>query len=251
MNEVIVVGYPRSGNTWLARLIADALDSPLVGLPSKGAIPIGQEGQNRPGKHLIRQLHLTPTDDDDSDLAIPNPYRFYVRNWTGEKIVLIMRDIRDVTVSTMHYWEIATLPETIRKMAIVEWPMGAADRWDRYNHTWLNCSVLASVIKYEELSANPLLVLQGLLQTLDLAPAFDLSEVIERQSIETRRRGFTGLNRYHPYGPTIQLKNLRKGIVGDWRNCFTRETAEMVHNEYFETMQEFGYETNPDWWREL
>jgi hypothetical protein len=25
----------------------------------------------------------------------------------------------------------------------------------------------------------------------------------------------------HPYGKTIQLKHLRKGIVGDWRNHFS------------------------------
>ena len=30
-NKVIITGYPKSGNTWLTRLIAEALDSPVIG----------------------------------------------------------------------------------------------------------------------------------------------------------------------------------------------------------------------------
>lgn len=33
-----VVGYPKSGNTWLARLLGDALNSPVTSYPSLGAL---------------------------------------------------------------------------------------------------------------------------------------------------------------------------------------------------------------------
>jgi len=29
-NDILIVGYPRSGNTWISRLLGDALNSPVA-----------------------------------------------------------------------------------------------------------------------------------------------------------------------------------------------------------------------------
>jgi hypothetical protein len=58
MVDVFVTGIPRSGNTYLSRLIGDALDSPVGG--ARGAVALATEGQDRPGQHRVMQLHLLP-----------------------------------------------------------------------------------------------------------------------------------------------------------------------------------------------
>lgn len=249
MTEVIVVGYPKSGNTWTARLIADALDSPLVGLGNQ-AVPIGQEGLDRLGQHTVRQLHLLPRDDQYYDQAIPGPHTFAISCWRGEKIVLVIRDPRDVAVSCMAYWDIKTLTDTITAMAGCGWPIATPATWSEYNRLWSNLPV--ATVRYEHLLEDAHGVLFVLLNQLGIESVNDLAAVVERQSFAIRKSSFeTMRGHWHPYGAGIQLKNMRKGQAGDWRNHFTRETARLFHDCFYEAMDEFGYEHNPDWWREL
>jgi len=61
--EIIVTGYPKSGNTWAARLIAECLDSPVVGFfnePDNNEIAI--EGLEREGTFKIYKSHSPPSE---------------------------------------------------------------------------------------------------------------------------------------------------------------------------------------------
>lgn len=247
-NDIIVVGHPKSGNTWLSRLLADALDSRLVGLPPR-AVPIGEEGLSRPGLYTVRQLHLVPIYDDDCTEAINGPYTFAVKKWTDERIVLIMRDPRDVAVSCMFYWEIQSLATTIEAMHTRGWPIAIPLTWADFNRAWIKLDV--PVIRYEQLLNDTLTTLTLLLGHWQIDPVHDLAAVIERQSFATRRKQFEEMKHYSPYGTGIQLKNMRKGAAGDWVNHFHKNTAAMFHTYFFEAMKEFNYEQDPKWWTHL
>jgi hypothetical protein len=48
MVDVIIVGYPKSGNTWVTRLVAELIGCPVVGFLDYDDQPeIAREGLNR------------------------------------------------------------------------------------------------------------------------------------------------------------------------------------------------------------
>ena len=44
---------------------------------------------------------------------------------------------------------------------------------------------------------------------------------------------------------------MRKGIVGDWRNHFDRETAKMFNDHFGQFMLEQGYVDDLEWWKDV
>ena len=77
---IYVVGFPKSGNTWLARLISETLDSNLA---PNNSIDAADFSENRKGKYIIFKQH---TDENISDIS-------------KSSVIYIIRDVRDVLVS--------------------------------------------------------------------------------------------------------------------------------------------------------
>ena len=44
------------------------------------------------------------------------------------------------------------------------------------------------------------------------------------------------------YGKSIQLKAMRKGVIGDWKNYFTPKDHDLMVTAFGETMQWLGYD---------
>ena len=89
--RILVVGYPKSGNTWLTKLVAALVDCPSKGyLEQDERIEISQEGLNRNSNyecwkshHMLHELQETISCND--------------------KIIYIVRDPRDLAISATHY----------------------------------------------------------------------------------------------------------------------------------------------------
>ena len=86
-----VVGYPKSGTTWLTRLIGDALDSPTGSGYALHDREPATEGWDRPGPYLVLKSHHSGYDLPD-----------HLRPASGDRpapVIYLVRDIRDVVVS--------------------------------------------------------------------------------------------------------------------------------------------------------
>jgi hypothetical protein len=224
--EVVwVVGCPKSGNTWLTRLVAEALDSPS-GDSNKVSLPPSAEGFNRPGKYYVFHEHLMR--------------RRYVP--AENKVIFIIRDLRDVIVSAKYYWKIDTIDGGIDKISY---------RWVKINHYWYNEDRATSYIRYEQLIDNAPYHLGRVLNEIGVAPAKDLNEVVANQEINTKRKYIEKHGHTMPYGLEGQRGMLRKGIVGDWRNHFSKENAKRVHDEFYDMLNSLGYENDPEWWEKV
>jgi hypothetical protein len=248
-NHIIVVGYPKSGNTWLSRLLGDAMNAPVRGYMN--ALPLASEGHDRDSQYTVMQLHLKPV-HHALESAVPNPYRFSVPKWNNHRIVHIIRDPRDVCVAVKYYWHIKDIKDAIMAVGEALPPVKVHGTWDKYVRDWSRVDEKMVVTTfYENLHANPAGHVEYILKKLNLKPVNDLEEVAQRQSIDARRKQLERDGEDHPYGSTIQTHNLRKGIVGDWRNEFNRTHAWLIE-EYFGNMLEFyGYEHNREWWKEI
>jgi sulfotransferase family protein len=97
MSNIYVVGFPKSGNTWLVRLLARALKAEVKKYPMDGITPdIAADINNEiliKSKHKITKTHFTP-DDFFKTYNIKNIH----------KIVYIKRDILDVLISSFFYF---------------------------------------------------------------------------------------------------------------------------------------------------
>lgn len=241
MTTVYVLGYPKSGTTWLSRLLGDVLDSPVGAVfpPSSGKA-IATEGENRKGSHYIRQGHAMPIQTEGGPV-VPATHSFAYKNLTDEKIVLVLRDPRDIMVSGAHHWGRALIPY-IHCCGKGDWPMphgGGLVRWVR---RWLDLNIHDCLTRYEDLLTDTEGELRRILQKLDLQPVNDLKAVVERQSFAKRRKWTEAHGSSLNYGRDFQLRFLRKGVVGDWKNRFGPEEIALCEEYFGDLIRELGYE---------
>lgn len=251
--DIYVVGYPRSGSTWTSRLLGDLLNSPVTGLGD--AHPLAEEGLQRTGPYVVRQLHLQISLDASYDTLVPNPHTLAVRRWKpGDLIVFVYRDPRDVAVSAWKYWDIDSLAKTIQRMGGTQDPLVPFGTWQKFMSDWLSAPILCGTVRYETLLHVPMWSLCHLLSGLNI-PIPDeprIQATIDRQNImEKRKQIAASPEDEYMYGHEIQLKHLRKGIAGDWKNWFTQREGELAEAYFGELMRWLKYTESDHWWKGL
>jgi len=229
--EVFTSGYPRSGNTWLDRILSDLLCAPMQETPDVDKKTVYADNII-PERYVIRKTHWRP-----------HEYLGVGFNNGPSRMVFIHRDPRDVAVSVMHYRDKGeNLEQIIRGM--VE-PCSNADehifkhgRYQSIVGEWLLSGRADVVIKYEDLHSDFINVVESIARALPVP-------VTEQMvlAVEVRQR-FDKWKPTHPH-------SMRKGIVGDWRNFFKRCHGEMITDSLGELMQSTGYVNDLDWWRDL
>lgn len=245
MHEIIVVGYPKSGNTWLSRLIGDLMDYPIVGF--EDAVPIAAEGADRAGDGIVRQLHLMPGNSKYPHF-ITGPHTVNTAYYGDENIVHIVRDPRDVAVSIDAYWELGDLARTLESV------MGKGDTplwgtgWREFVESWRASKLPHFTAFYNDLCSDAAATLKQITTSFGLTPANSIEEVVRRQSFDVRRAALEENGNNLPYGAGIQLKNLRLGKSGDWVNHFDEEHKRIAHRLFGDYLMLYGYESSPLWW---
>lgn len=244
--DICVCGWPRSGNTLAARLLGEALNSPVTGW--EAAVPLATEGLDRIGEYTIRQIHLRPIEGSIKNPFIQSAVEANRFGWQGEKAVYVKRDPRDVAVSAKHYWELDSIKTTITAMAYGDNPFRPFHAWSEFNLAWLDEIRLGFfpvyIVSFESLVKDRAFALFTLLHDMGLADYFtkEIKTAYEAQSFENKRKEIEAeKDCKRPYGQTIQLKHMRKGIVGDWKNEFSAEDKTLAKYHFEDTARKMGY----------
>lgn len=223
MVNVYVSGFPRSGTTWLSRLLSGVLDSPLTNLTGE---PVSTDFcATGEGDHTVIKTH------------------WMSHEWDGQgKAVFIQRDPRDVAVSAAHYvgvsWE-----RIVDNMCV--W---SRDEFDKTRHIfhvqgtyypfvqgWMNRSD-AIHTTYEKLHKSGPNELYRIAIQLGVQTKFRVVQAVyDKQRFELH-------NSKHPH-------SLWRGRVGNWREYFTPEQGRVITSYLGTLMMEQGYIKELDWWK--
>ena len=187
------------------------------------------------------------------------------------KIVHIVRDGRDVVVSSAHHrWNNATdvgghrnlTPDQVAKREAYRSDPSAflatgesifaeghvaeiARSWNEsVGGTVENAASLGEnyyELRYEDLLAKPVAEMRRLLEFLGA----DSGEKVARESVEAA--SFEQLSGGRAQGEEDSASFYRKGIAGDWKNHFTEEDRRAFKEEAGELLIQLGYERDLDW----
>jgi hypothetical protein len=233
MKHILVAEFPRSGGTWLCQML-----SYCSGIPFPRNENLNSKQSSILHGHYPFQKHF-------------------------EKPVYILRDGRDVMVSAYFYFLLNTEnPEYLihkwRKLMAVDevehvsthlprfidifhqkfQVAGKKIWWSKHVEGFQNERVLG--IKYEDLHCSGPEMLKKVLNWLQIEYNSDLiRKAFEKFSFETQ----TGRKK----GIQASDKFLRKGVVGDWKNYFNAESAEVFNFYAGNVLIQTGYAKDKNW----
>lgn len=239
--KITVTGWPKSGTTWLCRLLGDALNSP-VGAEDPSSTPkaVATEGLDRDGEYYIGQCHAVPMQTEESGPKA-KMHRILVDNKTDDKIILMMRDPRDICVSGSYHWG-RPLIEFITLAAEGLWPVPHGGGLVPFYRKWLDSDLMHCTTRYESLHHDTVGELQSILDKIGIEPLKPLDEVAFRQSFKVRKAWTEEHGHHLNYGAKWQDQFLRKGVVGDWQNHFGEKETELAEQYFRGFMDEVGYQ---------
>ncbi|MFG0246921.1 MAG: sulfotransferase domain-containing protein [Phycisphaerales bacterium JB052] len=233
-----VIEYPKSGGTWLSRMLAECLRTPFVQhsrLPV--AMPCVVHGHWRYHAKLPNTTYLIR---DGRDVVVSfyfhairpskNPNNTHP-NRSIERMKSLLgadADLSDIRKHLHKYIEFLFVN-----------PQGCRQNWTDHNADWFERPGV-QYIRYEDLRSDCVGAMTRLLQGLgrEIEP-----ERVERAVDNYSMERMTGRRP----GQEDSSSFIRKGVVGDWKNHFTREAAETFDRLAGDMLIRLGYEQDREW----
>ena len=241
--QYYVSEFPRSGGTWLANMLANYLQ---CASPGVSIFPIGCRA------------------------VLHNHWKYHPRL---KRVVYLVRDGRDVAVS-LYFYRLRALrnpgssghalnagifrevlgegydpDDTIRNLGrMIEYDYTHSSGAGRYNWAqhvtmWVGDEPRPQVcyMKYEGLIADTIAAVTECLR--HMAGKEPDPRLVARSVEHYSMASLTG----RKPGEEDRGSFVRKGVAGDWRNHFTRQTAEMFNELAGPVLVKAGYEPGLDW----
>lgn len=253
--DVVVTGYPKSGNTWATRLVAELIGCPVVGFWNSRKSEIAREGLERNSAYLCHKAHQTVAELRSETAA-------------AARIIYIVRDPRDVVVSGSHFFHLYRLrlleklftktsrywtnsrrvmeplltSQAYRITRMVDVLLGGgpyagrflARPWAEHARPCIDAGQF--FVRYEDLLTDPDNECRRILDYLGLQrTATQIHEAIERQSFQTKRAAFIAA------GDIRQTTFLRSGLAEQWRTELPRTFIERIEMAVGGELRWFGY----------
>lgn len=256
MSNIVVTGYPKSGNTWAARLIGELVGCPVAGFWHSDDAELAQEGLDRSSElrcykshHTLDQLQVSERD----------------------KVIMVMRDPRDIVISGANYFAIEPFP--VMRKFFCNFPCGlrlytfgcnsifknwyyqkklnemiravlygAEDinpwlkpSWQEFVTPYLNSKTF--VLRYEQLLKDPVSESNRILNFLGIYRAQEeVENAVEAQSFSRRKKEFE-LAELHE-----QSAFLRSGSSGQWKHELSKAQISLFEQELGEKLKELGFD---------
>jgi len=235
---VFVLGYPKSGTTWACQLAADYLQLPF---PRHSLLPVGYaavvHGHETVSRRFQRGLYVMRDGRD----ALTSLYFFIARRLPAGDNPILTRHQRRLFPNLRNRDDVAANigPFIERQMrrphpSPVHWGAHVRSYYEAAGHHMV-------LLRYEDLRCDPEGALAEAMARLEGAPPDS-----ERVRMTIAKFSFERQAGRKP-GVEDRASFLRKGEVGDWRNHFTREAADIFDRYCGEALVQAGYESDRTW----
>src|SRR5262245_52295649 len=216
--EFFLVSYPKCGRTWLRVLLSRALET-HYGAPEVDYLGGAFLGGNVPGAPRVRVTH-----DDDPHWKTPRGLDRRKRRYRGKRVVLLVRDPRDVVVSM--YFERSRRERAYdgSLSAFLHESRGSLDTILAYYNVWARSRGIPSellIVRYEDLRRDTERELGRLLDFLGVrgVSARTMGDAVRFASFESMREmestGSLGSGRLRPRDPNDpESFKTRRGKAG-------------------------------------
>lgn len=229
----IVNEFPKSGGTWLALMLSDALE-----IPFRRNEPIRLERSVTHG-HFLKPFGLRNTVvlwRDPRDLLVSYYYHcYFVNEHHNAKLVQLMK----VRCPFDSYADISSnLPTFIQ--FLTETPLSPSFSWPDFAQIWINRPGSLQT-SYEALRADTPGELGRVVEMLTGRCLSDAqaSEVAERHSFVRAKKE---AERSWQESAQAEISFVREGALGGWRKHFTPEAEAALHKGgYFKFMKQLQY----------
>lgn len=231
-DDVFIVSYPKSGNTWTRFLLANALYP-----------------DHEVDFHTIHELIPEVGADDRRKPDLPSPrllksHAPYQPEYP--RVIYILRDGRDVYASYFHYKQPGLSGETTFEDFLQgdRWPT----RWGEHVRGWMDAASQRDdilIVRFEDLKKDSAHELRRMLSFLGnkSIPESRIQQAAEASSFENMRR--LEKERGRKYGDVDQF--MRKGESGGWQELFTEEAKGIFKKKDGQELVRLGYERDFDW----
>ena len=248
-SDVFLVGHPKSGNTWLAYMLAIAMN------PQKAeAISLANVGEFVPYVHgqdwrISEFANLAdPRVFRNENPMFPECYR---------RVIYLVRDPRSVIVSFWHMYRVMYDDNSLSLAGFVAQYMrgdgiflswnSKLERWDRQVERWI-CRAQAGepvvVVKYEDLLADRLSELTRVCEFAGVSPVRSVMErAVELGDFGNMRRleSKHGAEAYRERSKGVG-RFVRQGTVVGWRSEMPETIAREIESTFAAAMTIAGYQ---------
>ena len=265
--DVYLLSYPKCGRTWVTLQVGRAI-SQHYGLEVPNLLKLSVFGERIPGVPNIRLTH-----DDQPHRKRPHELSPTREKLTGKKVILLVRDPRDVIVSYYHHksrreplrdfwWFQKKRRETHSRFAgtltdFLAQDIGSFDTLLRYYAVWEQARHTPSefmLLRYEDMQADPAGQLRRVLDFMGLAAITDaeVKEAVEYSSFSNMRKIESGeeVKSFKLKAGDVNDPNsykVRRGKVGGYRDELTPAQIEKLERKMASGLSAFyGYEPNAD-----
>jgi hypothetical protein len=221
--DVVLVSFPKCGRTWLRFMVGRAFQA-HYGLPGDAdVVELGRLAELDPRVPRIEVTH-----DDDPQTRAPADVERDKSRYRDRRVVLLVRDPRDVIVSLYHQMHGRRRRYHGTLDAFVDEPVGGFSSLLAFYDAWsaeLDVPAAVLVVRYEDLHADPA---GELARVLAFAGAGDVPDAVVADAVEqgefanmraVEDAGGTGSDKLRPTRPgDVGTYKTRRGMVGGFRD---------------------------------
>ena len=233
--DVFLVSYPRSGNTWVRFLLANLFKRADEAIDFHNIHEyIPEEGRNN---DIINTL---------SSPRIIKTHSAYKANYP--RVIYLVRDGRDVYVSYYHY-RLKILPEGCSFSEFLRMDDHSPCLWGDHVESWLSDKGQLSgilIVSYENLLTNPNTELKRMVDFIGIqVTEEEIIQAVHASRFENMRE--IDQTKGRKYNLTGTDEFIRKGIKGEWREQFSQDDIDFFNKREGKILIDLGYEESLEW----